>query len=171
MIDHGLGIVQQPPAQTCCSIPMALCVSISTSQDRNWPYSFQSAMEVQWQLLVLWDIWRYTQDGFLEVSQPSTDVKGKPSALNCWSVFVHYTCWNMSSDLQHLSLGFCVCFTRLICCDLLLVNGSIKRNRQWKAILCSVCVLHFLWFTTLKAILNRELEAVSWIALVTTVPL
>jgi hypothetical protein len=56
MIDHGLGIVQQPPAQTCCSILMALCVSISTSQDRNWPYSFQSAMEVQWQLLVIWDI-------------------------------------------------------------------------------------------------------------------
>jgi hypothetical protein len=27
------------------------------------------------------------QDGFLEVSQPSTDIKGKPSVLNCWEHF------------------------------------------------------------------------------------
>jgi hypothetical protein len=32
-------------------------------------------MEVQWQLLTLWDIQRYVQDGFLEVSQLSTDTK------------------------------------------------------------------------------------------------
>jgi hypothetical protein len=48
------------------------------------PHSFQSAMEVKWQLLMLWDIRRYVQDGFLKVSQPSTDIKVKPSVLNCW---------------------------------------------------------------------------------------
>jgi len=42
-------------------------VQISASQVGNWPYSFQSAMEVQWQLLMLWDIRRSAQDGFLEV--------------------------------------------------------------------------------------------------------
>ena len=50
--------------------------------------SLQSAMEVHWQLLTLWDIRRCVQDGFLEVSRPSTDVKGKPSVLNCWSVLM-----------------------------------------------------------------------------------
>jgi hypothetical protein len=45
-------------------------------------------MEVQWQLLMLWDIRRYAQDGFLEVSQPTTDDKEKPSVLNCWSVLM-----------------------------------------------------------------------------------
>jgi hypothetical protein len=54
---------------------------IGASQVGNWPYSFQSAMEVQWQLLTLWDIRSYAQDVFLEVSQPSTDVKGKPPVL------------------------------------------------------------------------------------------
>jgi len=44
-------------------------------------------MEVQWQLSMLWDIQRYAQDGFLEVSQLSTDIKGKPSVLNCWEGF------------------------------------------------------------------------------------
>jgi histone-lysine N-methyltransferase SETMAR len=43
---------------------------------------------VQWQLLTLSNIRRYAQDGFIEVSQPSTDDKGKPSVLNCWSVLV-----------------------------------------------------------------------------------
>ena len=51
----------------------------SALQVGNWPYSFQSAMEVQWKLLMLWDVRRYARDGFLEVSQPSTDIKGKPS--------------------------------------------------------------------------------------------
>jgi hypothetical protein len=88
MIDHGLGILPQPPAQTCCSTLMTLFMWIGISQASNWPYSFQSAMEVQWQLLMLWDIQRYAQDGFLEVSQPSTDIKGKSSVLNCWSILM-----------------------------------------------------------------------------------
>jgi hypothetical protein len=86
-IDRGLGVLSQPPAQTCRSAPMTLFMRIGASQVGNWPYSFPSLMEVQWQLLTLWDIRRYAQDGFLEVSQPSTDVKGKP-VLNCWSVFM-----------------------------------------------------------------------------------
>jgi len=77
-IDHSLGVLPQPPAQTCCSTPFALFMQIGASQVGNWLYSFQSAMEVQLQLLALWDIQRYAQDGFLEGSQPSTDVKGKP---------------------------------------------------------------------------------------------
>ena len=88
MIDRGLGVLSHPPAQTCSSAPMALFMRIGISQVGNWPYSFQPAMEVQWQLLTLWDIRRYAQEGFLEVSQPSTDVKGKPSVLNCWSVLM-----------------------------------------------------------------------------------
>jgi len=35
---------------------------------RELAYSFQSAMEVQRQLLTLWDIRRCGKDGFLEVS-------------------------------------------------------------------------------------------------------
>jgi len=85
MIDRCLGAMPQPLAQTYCSVLMALFMQIGASQIGIWLYSFQSAMEVQWQLLALWDIRRYTQDGFLEVSQPSTDVKGKSSVLNCWS--------------------------------------------------------------------------------------
>jgi hypothetical protein len=50
---------------------VTLVTWIGASQVGNWPYSFQSAVEVQWQLLTLWDIRRYTQDGFLEVSQLS----------------------------------------------------------------------------------------------------
>ena len=88
MIDRGLGALPQSPAQTCCSAPMTLFMRIDASQVGNWLYSFQSAMEVQWQLLTLWDIQSYVQDGFLEVSQPSRDIKGKPSVLNCWSVFM-----------------------------------------------------------------------------------
>ena len=88
MIDRSLGVLPKPPAQTCCSTPMALFMRIGTSQVSNWPYNFQSAMEVQWQLLMLWDIQRYAQDGFLKVSQPSTDVKGKPSVLNCLSILM-----------------------------------------------------------------------------------
>ena len=88
MIDHCVGILPQPPAQTCCSAPMMLFMRIGASQISNWPYSFQSAMEVQGQLLTLWDIRRYAQDGFLKVSEPSTDVKGKPSLLNCWSILM-----------------------------------------------------------------------------------
>ena len=45
-------------------------------------------MEVQWQLLTLCDIRMYAQDWFLEVSQPRTEVKGKLSVLNCWSVLM-----------------------------------------------------------------------------------
>jgi hypothetical protein len=56
IINLGLRILPQPPVQTCCSAPMALFVRIGTSQVGNWPYSFQSAMEVQWQLWMLWDI-------------------------------------------------------------------------------------------------------------------
>jgi histone-lysine N-methyltransferase SETMAR len=88
MVDRGLGVLQQPPAQICCSELMALFMRIGASQVGNWPCSFQSAMEVQWQLLTLWDIRRYAQDGFLKVSQPSTDDKGKPSVLNCWSILM-----------------------------------------------------------------------------------
>jgi len=88
MINRGLGDLPQPPAQTCCSTPMILFMWIGALQVANWPYSFQSAMEVQWQLLMLWDIRRYAQDGFLQVSQPSTDVKGMPFVLNCWSILM-----------------------------------------------------------------------------------
>ena len=35
-----------------------------------------------------WDIRRYAQDGFLEVSQLITDIKGKPSVLNWWSILM-----------------------------------------------------------------------------------
>ena len=88
MIDHGLSVLPQSPAQTHYSMPMGLFMWIGASQVGNRSYSFQSAMEVQWQLLMLWDIQRHTQDRFLEVSQPSTDVKGKPSILNCWSILM-----------------------------------------------------------------------------------
>jgi len=43
-IDRGLGVLPQPPAQTCCSTQMALFMRIGASQFGNWPYSFQSAM-------------------------------------------------------------------------------------------------------------------------------
>jgi len=46
MIDRGLGVLPHPPAQTCSSAPMALFMRIGASQDGNWPYSFQPAMEV-----------------------------------------------------------------------------------------------------------------------------
>jgi len=88
MIDRGLGVLPQPPAQTFCNALMALFMRIGSSQVGSWPYSFQSAMEVRWQLLTLWDIRKYAKDGFLEFSQLSTDVKGKPSVLNCWTVLV-----------------------------------------------------------------------------------
>ena len=88
MINRGLNVLPQPRAQTCCSAPMTLFMRIGASQVGNWPYSFQSALEVQWQLLTLWDFRKCAQDGFLEVSQPSTDVKGKPSVLNCWSILM-----------------------------------------------------------------------------------
>jgi hypothetical protein len=55
MIDCDLGDLPQPPAQTCCSTPMTLFIWIGALQVANWPYSFHSAMEVQWQLLTLWD--------------------------------------------------------------------------------------------------------------------
>jgi hypothetical protein len=48
-------------ATTCCSVPIT-CRSAH----------HKSAIEVQWQLLMFWDIRRYAQDRFLEVSQPST---------------------------------------------------------------------------------------------------
>ena len=88
VIERGLGVLPQPPAQTRYSVPMGLFMWIGASQVGNRPYSFQPAMEVQWQLLMLWDIRRYVQDGFLEVSQPSTDVKGKPFALNYWNILM-----------------------------------------------------------------------------------
>ena len=44
MIDRGLGILPQPPGQTCCSAPMTF-MQIGASKVGNWPYSFQSAME------------------------------------------------------------------------------------------------------------------------------
>jgi hypothetical protein len=53
IIDRGLGDLPQPPVQTSCSAPMALFMQISASQVGNWLYSFQPAMEVQWQLLTL----------------------------------------------------------------------------------------------------------------------
>jgi hypothetical protein len=56
MIERGLGVLPQPPAQKYYSVPMTLFMRIGASQVSNWPYSFQSAMEVQWQLLMLWDI-------------------------------------------------------------------------------------------------------------------
>jgi len=86
VIDYSLGVLY-PPVQTCCSKPMTLFMRIGTSQAGTWPYSFHSAIDVQWQLLVLWDIRRYEQDGFLEVPQLNTDVKRKPSVLN-WSVLM-----------------------------------------------------------------------------------
>ena len=47
MFDHGLGVLPQPPAQTCCSAPTTLFMRIGASQVGNWTYSFQSTMEVQ----------------------------------------------------------------------------------------------------------------------------
>jgi hypothetical protein len=47
MIERGLGVLPQPPAQTFCSAPMTLFMQIGASQVGNWPYSFQSAVEVQ----------------------------------------------------------------------------------------------------------------------------
>jgi len=44
MIDRGLGVLPQPPAQTCRSAPMALFMRIGASQFGNWLYSFQSAI-------------------------------------------------------------------------------------------------------------------------------
>ena len=44
MTDFGLGILPQPPAQTCCSAPMSLFMWIGASQVGNWLYSFQPAM-------------------------------------------------------------------------------------------------------------------------------
>jgi hypothetical protein len=67
MIDRGLAVLPHPRAQTCCSALMTLFMRIGASQVGKWPYSFQSALEVQWQLLTLWNIRRYAQDGFLEV--------------------------------------------------------------------------------------------------------
>jgi hypothetical protein len=102
-IDCGLDILPQPPIpdmlqhasdiihtdrRTCCSTPVILFIQIGASQVGNWPHSFQSAMEVQWQLLTLSDVRRYVQDGFLEVSQLSKDGKGTSSVLNFWSVLL-----------------------------------------------------------------------------------
>jgi hypothetical protein len=36
MINHGLGILPQPPAQTCCSAPMTLFMQIGASQTAIW---------------------------------------------------------------------------------------------------------------------------------------
>ena len=46
MIDRGFGVLPHPPAQTCCSKPMALFMRIGASQVGNWPHSFQSAMAI-----------------------------------------------------------------------------------------------------------------------------
>jgi hypothetical protein len=40
MIVRGLGILPQPPAQTCCSAPMTLFMQIGASQVSNWPTAF-----------------------------------------------------------------------------------------------------------------------------------
>ena len=37
MIDRGLGVLPQPPAQTCCSAPMTLFMRIGASKVGNWP--------------------------------------------------------------------------------------------------------------------------------------
>ena len=37
MIDRGLDVLPQPPAQTCCSAPMTLFMRIGASQVGNWP--------------------------------------------------------------------------------------------------------------------------------------
>jgi hypothetical protein len=71
MLDRGLGVLPQPPAQICCRASMTLFMRIGAAKLGNWPYNFQSTMEVQWQLLTFWDIRRYAQDGFLKVSQLS----------------------------------------------------------------------------------------------------
>ena len=42
MIDHGLDVLPQPPAQTCCNAPMTLFMWIGASQVGNWPYRFQA---------------------------------------------------------------------------------------------------------------------------------
>jgi hypothetical protein len=55
MIDRGLTVLPQPRAHTCCSALMTF-MRIGASQVGNWPYNFQSALEVQWQLLTLWNI-------------------------------------------------------------------------------------------------------------------
>jgi len=88
MIHRSLWVLPQPPAHICCSAPMTLFMRVGASQIGNWPYSFQSAMELQWHLSMLSDIRRYVQDRFLKVSLPSTDVKGKPYVLSCWSVLM-----------------------------------------------------------------------------------
>jgi hypothetical protein len=44
IINRGLGVLPQPPAQKCCSAPMTLFMQIGASQVSDWPYSFQSAM-------------------------------------------------------------------------------------------------------------------------------
>jgi hypothetical protein len=124
MFDRGLGVVPQPPAQTCCSEPMTLFMRIGASQVGNCPYSFQSAMEVQWQLLMLWDIRRYKQDGFLEVSQPSTDDKGKPSVLNCWSV------------LMLRGRPFCTGSSQVTKPGLTIMSQR-RKGSQWSGIICN----------------------------------
>ena len=91
-IDRGLGVLPRPPATSHQPRHVAA---------RRWRYSCRSAHHksaigrtafsqqwLQWQLLTLWDIRRYARDRFLEVSQPSKDVKGKPSVLNRWSVLM-----------------------------------------------------------------------------------
>jgi hypothetical protein len=47
MIVSGLGILPQPPAQTCCRAPMTLFMRIGASQVGKWQYSFQSSMEMR----------------------------------------------------------------------------------------------------------------------------
>ena len=122
MIVRGLDVLPQPPAQKCCSAPMTLFMRIGASLVSNWSYSFQSAMEVQWQLLTLWDIRRCAQDGFLEVSQPTTDIKGKPSVLNCWSV------------LMLSGRPFCPGLSQVTNLGLTIMNRRQKGN-QWSGII------------------------------------
>jgi len=128
MIDRCLGVLPQPPAQICCSALMTLFMRSGASQVSNWPYSFQSAMEVQWQLLTLWDIRRCAQDGLLEASQPSTDVKGKPSVLNCWSVLMLRGRPFCPGSSQVTKPGLTIMSRRRICSQW----GGIIRSHQEK---------------------------------------
>ena len=81
-------------------------------------------MEVQWQLLTLWDIRRYAQDEFLEVSQPSTDVKGKPFVPNCWSV------------LMLRGRPFCPGSSQVTKPGLAIISRR-RKGSQWSGIICN----------------------------------
>jgi hypothetical protein len=80
MIVRGLGALPQTAAQTC-SAPMTLFMRIGASQVGNWPYSFQSAMELQWQLLTFWDIRRCKMGSSKSYNRAQTSKKAICSEL------------------------------------------------------------------------------------------